>query len=72
MTTVQITLPDDLVQTAVSAGLLSRTTMEAMLREQLRAMWQRMPSGDFTSEIEQASVEVVRKVRAERRTCGVG
>jgi Arc/MetJ family transcription regulator len=81
MTTVQITLPDELAQKAASAGLLSAEAMEAMeamLREQLRrragdalqAMWQRGPQEELTPEIEQEIVEEVRKVRAERRLRG--
>ena len=76
MTTVQITLPDELAQKAPTAGLLSA---EAMLREQLRrragdalqAMWKRAPQEELTPEIEQEIVEEVRKVRAERRRRGV-
>ncbi len=78
MTTVQITLPDELAQKAASAGLLSAEAMEAMLREQLRrragdalqAMWQRGPQEELTPEIEQEIVEEVRKARAERRLRG--
>jgi post-segregation antitoxin (ccd killing protein) len=78
MTTVQITLPDELAQTAANAGLLSADAMEAMLREQLRrragetlqAMWQRGPREELAPEIEQEIVEEVRKVRAERRMRG--
>lgn len=78
MTTIQITLPDDLAQTANQAGLLSSAAMEAMLREQLQrragetlqALWQRMPLEELTPELEQEIVDEVRKVRAERRTRG--
>ena len=78
MTTVQITLPDELAQKAAAAGLLSPEAMEAMLRDQLRrrageqlqAMWRRMPFEALTPEIEQEIVEEVRKVRAERRLHG--
>ena len=81
MTTVQITLPDELAQKAATAGLLSPEAMEAMAamlrdqlrrhaREQLQAMWQRMPFEALTPEIEQKIVEEVRKVRAERRLRG--
>ena len=78
MTTVQITLPDDLAQKATQAGLLSPAAMEAMLREQLRrragealeALWQRLPEEELTPELEQEIVEEVRKVRAERRQRG--
>jgi len=78
MTTVQITLPDELAQKAASAGLLSPEAMELMLREQLRrragealrAMWERMPADELTPEIEQEIVDEVRAVRAERRRRG--
>lgn len=36
MTTVQITLPDQLANEAERAGLLSQTAIEKLLREQLR------------------------------------
>ena len=36
MTTVQITLPDELAEEAARAGLLAADTMEALLREELR------------------------------------
>ena len=78
MTTVQITLPDELAQKAATAGLLSPEAMEAMLRDQLRrrageqlqAMWRRMQLEELTPEIEQEIVEDVRNVRAERRLRG--
>ena len=78
VTTVPITLPDELAQKAAKAGLLWTEAMEAMLREQLRrragealhTMWQRMPQAELTPEIEQEIVEEVRKVRAERHTRG--
>jgi len=37
MTTVTITLPDQLAQEAQRAGLLSQTAMEKLLREQLQS-----------------------------------
>ena len=75
MTIVQITVPDELAQTAANAGLLSPDAMEAMLREQLRrragderrAMWRRMAQEALTPEIEQEIVDDVRKVRVEAR-----
>ena len=78
MTTVEITLPDELAQKAASAGLLSAEAMEAMLREQLRrraadglrAMWARGPNEELTPEIEQEIAEEVRAARAERRRHG--
>ncbi|MBI2799488.1 MAG: hypothetical protein HYX63_04270 [Gammaproteobacteria bacterium] len=76
MTTVQITLPDDLAQKTTQAGLLSSSAVEAMLREQLQrragetlqALWQHMSQEELTPELEQEIVDEVRKVRAERRT----
>lgn len=78
MTTVQITLPDDLAQEAANAGLLSAMAMELMLREQLRrragnalqALWRHGPQEELTPEIEQEIVEEVRKFRAEQRLRG--
>ncbi|MEO6280067.1 hypothetical protein [Roseateles sp.] len=78
MTTVQITLPDELAQKAASAGLLSADAREAMLREQLRrragealqALWQRLPTEELTPETEQEIVEEVRQVRAQARLHG--
>lgn len=37
MTTIQITLPDQLAEEAAQAGLLASERIEALLREQLRA-----------------------------------
>jgi Arc/MetJ family transcription regulator len=37
MTTVQITLPDELAQAAERAGLLSSQSLEELLRKQLKA-----------------------------------
>lgn len=37
MTTVQITLPDQLAQEARRAGLLSQAALEKLLRDQLNA-----------------------------------
>jgi hypothetical protein len=37
MTTVQITLPDQLAEEAARAGLLASERIESLLREQLRA-----------------------------------
>ena len=78
MTTVQITLPDEVAQKAATAGLLSPMAMEAMLRDQLRRrageqlqmMWRRVPLEELTPEVEQEIVEEVRKVRTELRLRG--
>jgi hypothetical protein len=75
MTTIQIQLPDDLAQDAQAAGLLSPGAIERLLRERLRvqagdalrAMWDRMPREELTSEIEDGISEEVQAVRAERR-----
>ena len=75
MATIQIQLPDDLVQDAQAAGLLTPDTIERLLRERLRrqagdalrAMWNRMPNEELTPEIEEMVTEEVRAVRAERR-----
>ena len=75
MTTVQISLPDELAQNAQAAGLLTPEAVEAMFRERLkkqagetlRAIWERMPQEELTPEIEQMIVDEVRAVRAEKR-----
>jgi hypothetical protein len=75
MTTVQITLPDQLAQDAQTAGLLTPEAIEQMLREQLRrragaslrALWAHLPPEELTPEIEQEIVEKVRAVRSARR-----
>jgi post-segregation antitoxin (ccd killing protein) len=79
MTTVQITLPDDLVEKANRSGLLASERLEATLREQLRAeavgalreMWDRA-SDDGTPQLTDEEVrELVQveidAVRAEKR-----
>lgn len=71
MTTIQITLPDDLAKTAQDAGLLDSSAIQGMLRQQLRSqameelrrMWKSMPSAELTPEI----VAAVRECRAEHR-----
>jgi hypothetical protein len=76
MTTVQITLPDQLAQEAQSAGLLSPARMERLLRDQLKA--QRVDelfgAMDRMAAIDEPAVmspeEVAREIaamRAERR-----
>lgn len=75
MTTVQITLPDELAQQAASAGLLSAEAMETMLREQLRrqaaealnTIWQRLPGEDIAPDAIAAIAADVHEVRAEHR-----
>jgi len=80
MTTIQLTLPDDLVQQATAAGLLSTEAIQAMLREQLlrragdslREIHSRLPREEITPEIEQEIVEAVQAYRVERRAGRVG
>ena len=80
MTTIQLTLPDDLARKATEAGLLSSEAMQEMLREQLRRragetlreMWSQMPDEVLTPEIEQEVADSVRAYRAEQRSRRVG
>ncbi len=76
MTTVQITLPDQLVQEAQRAGLLSPRAIERWLREQLKARhvdelfsaMDRMAAVDEPAVMSPEEVsEEVRVMRAERR-----
>jgi len=75
MTTIQLTLPDDLARKATEAGLLSAEAIQEMLREQLlrrageslREIHRRLPSEELTPEIEQEVAEAVQPYRAERR-----
>lgn len=75
MTTIQISLPDDLAQTARDAGLLDPEAIQGMLRQQLRSralldlqqVWRTMPPADLTPEIEQQIVDEVKLCRAEAR-----
>lgn len=76
MTTIHLTLPDDLARQAAEAGLLSAEAIQEMLRDRLRRhagsslkdAWARMPREDLTPAIERAVVEAVQAVRAERRS----
>lgn len=76
MTTVQITLPDQLVQEAQRSGLLSPRAIEHWLREQLKARrvdelfsaMDRMAVVDEPAVMSPEEVsEEVRVMRAERR-----
>ncbi len=76
MTTVQINLPDQLVQEAQLAGLLTSDTIERMLREQLKTQHQdelfdaikRMAAVDISNAMSPEEVaEEIRVMRAERR-----
>lgn len=76
MTTVQITLPDQLAQEAQRAGLLTSEIIERMLREQLRTQhvdelfqaMDRMAAIDAPAAMSPEEVaEEIRVMRAERR-----
>ena len=76
MTTVQITLPDQLAQEAQRAGLLSPEIIERMLREQLKTQhvdelfhaMDRMAAIDTPAAMSPEEVaEEIRLMRAERR-----
>jgi len=75
MTTIQITLPDELTLEAREAGLLTPEAIEQMLRErlrkhageELRAMWGRIPAEELTPEVEQDIAGAVKAARAQRR-----
>ena len=73
MTTIQISLPDDLAETARDAGLLDPQAIQGMLRQQLRSralaelqqVWRSMQPADLTPEIEQQIVDEVKRYRTE-------
>jgi Arc/MetJ family transcription regulator len=76
MTTVQITLPDQLAQEAQRAGLLTSDTIERILREQLKTRrvdelfqaMDRMAAIDTPAAMSPEEVaEEIRVMRAERR-----
>jgi hypothetical protein len=76
MTTIQITLPDELAKNAASAGLLAPERFEAWLREQLKAKhidslfaaMKRMDADDGMTPLtpEQIATEIA-AMRAEAR-----
>ena len=77
MTTVQITLPDQLAQEAQRAGLLSPELLEKWLREQLKAkrVNQLFSAMDRMAAVEDPAVlspeavaEEIAAMRAEKRT----
>jgi uncharacterized protein HemY len=75
MTTIQITIPDDLAKTARDAGLLDSEAIQGMLLQQLRSQaldelrqaWKAMPSRELSPETEAEIVDAVRRCRAEMR-----
>lgn len=81
MTTVRITLPDQLAQEAKQAGLLSQAALEKLLREQLRArhldeFFAAMERMEQVAEPPVMSpeelAEEIRAIRAERRAKATG
>ena len=81
MTTVQITLPDQLAQEAQDAGLLTSATIERMLREQLKTRHvdelftaiDRMAAVDTPAAMSPEEVaQEIRIMRAERRAKNTG
>lgn len=76
MTTVQITLPDQLAQEAQNAGLLSPARLERLLRDQLKAQrvdelfvaMERMAAVDEPAVMSPEEVaQEIAAMRAERR-----
>jgi hypothetical protein len=76
MTTIQITLPDQLVQEAQQAGLLSPQLLEKWLRDQLRAQRvdQLFSAMDLMDAVKEPTImspeevaEEIAAMRAERR-----
>ena len=76
MTTVQITLPDQLAQEALRAGLLSQVALEKWVRDQLRAQhvdqlftaMDRMAVVDEPAAMSpEAVADEIAAMRAERR-----
>jgi hypothetical protein len=76
MTTIQLTLPDQLAQEAERAGLLSPESLEEWLRKQLKAKaaeqlfvaMDRMAAVDDPSYMSPEEVaEEIKAMRAERR-----
>lgn len=81
MTTVQITLPDQLAQEAQRAGLLSQAALEKLLREQLQAQrrdeffaaMERMAQVEEPPAMSPEEVaEEIRAMREERRAKASG
>jgi hypothetical protein len=76
MTTIQITLPDELAQEAEQAGLLSQESLEKTLRQQLKsksfdqlaAMMDRISAvNDLPYMSPEEVAEEIRIMRAEKR-----
>jgi len=78
MTTIKITLPDELAQEATQAGLLTPALLEKWLRDQLRARrlgqlssaMERMANEDASAPMTPEQVaEELAAMRAARRVC---
>ena len=75
MTTVQITLPDDLAQKADQAGLLSDNAIQRLLEEAMRRaagrklleLTEQLHAANMPPMSEEEIVAEVKAVRAERR-----
>lgn len=78
MTTIQITLPDDLARQAEASGLLASDVIGRMIEEALRiqagkellAMTEALATEQITDEEMRRIASVVKEVRAERRNAG--
>jgi hypothetical protein len=74
MTTLNITIPDELARDASAAGLLDPEAIQTLLREGLRAksraglqlLWSRLDDTALTPEIEAEVAAQVQKVRSRR------
>ena len=74
MAKIQLTLPDELAQRAVAAGLLSAKAIQEMLQERLqrrageslREIHSRLPSEELTEDIQQEIIDAVQAYRAKR------
>jgi len=75
MTTVQITLPDQLAQEAEQAGLLSSESVEKLLRDQLKSKkveqlfsaMDRMSAADSSALTPEEVAGEIAAMRAEKR-----
>jgi post-segregation antitoxin (ccd killing protein) len=74
MTTLNITIPDELARDASAAGLLDPAVIQRLLRDGLRAkaraglaaLWSKLDDEELTPEIEAEIAERVRAVRSRR------
>lgn len=75
MTTIQISLPDELAATARDAGLLDAETIRGLLEQELRRQalgdlrqaWSNMEPAELSAEIEQEIIAAVQQCREESR-----